>query len=86
MALFDRTQFAHPDDEAGVMIEGLGSALVTWTAMQDHSPITVAEAARAFNTTPEVIREAIEDASWIYIASREDITNPAEQVIELDGA
>lgn len=86
MALFERTQFAHPQDEAGVFIETLGAALVTWVAMQDRSPITVAEAAFAFNTTPEVIREAIEDASWIFIATRDDITDPAQQHIELDGA
>lgn len=86
MPLFERSQFGSPDDEAGIMIGRLGTALVTWTAMQNRMPITVAEAALAFNTTPEVIREAIEDASWIYIATREDITDPAKQIIELDGA
>jgi hypothetical protein len=83
---FERSQFAEPDDEAGIMIDGLGAALVTWTAMQDRSPITVADAALAFNTTPEVIREAIEAACWIFIASRDDITDPTKQIIELDGA
>lgn len=50
MALFEREMFAHAGDDAGVLIDGLGRALVTWAAMQDHSPITVANAATAFNS------------------------------------
>lgn len=84
MALFERSQFAAPDDDAGVMIDGLGRALVTWTAMQDRYPVTVADAALAFNTTPEVIREAIEDAHWIVVVN-ESSPDPTKQLIELDG-
>lgn len=83
MALFGRDEFAKPDDEAGVFIDGLGRALVTWAAMQDRT-VTVAEASRVFNTTTEVITEAISEASWIYITGPED--QPQKQMIELDGA
>lgn len=83
MALFERSQFADPDDNAGVFIDCLGRALVIWTAMQDRSPVTVAEAAVAFNTTPEVIREAVEDASWISVEGPDD--DPTKQRLELDG-
>jgi len=76
MGLFTREQFAKEDDEAGVFLDGLGRALVTWTAMQDHT-VTVHEAAKVFNTTPEIIAEAIEDAMWIYISGDH---------LELDGA
>ena len=75
MSLFTREQFAKPDDDAGVFIDGLGRALVTWTAMQDRS-VTLHEAAKAFNTTAEVIAEAIEDAAWISVNG---------DTLELDG-
>jgi hypothetical protein len=52
MALFDRSMFANEGDEAGIFIDGLAQALVTWTAMQNRTGVTVAEAALAFNTTP----------------------------------
>lgn len=67
MALFTREQFAKPDDEAGVFMDGLGRALVTWTAMQGRESVSLHEAAAAFNTTPEIIAEACEEAMWIYV-------------------
>ncbi len=80
--VFQREQFAAPDEEVGVFIDGLGRALVTWTAMQDHIP-TVAEAMAAFNTTMAVIWEAVEEASWIDIVGPGD--DPTKQKLELDG-
>lgn len=79
---FDREQFAKDGDEAGVFIDCLGRALVTWTAMQDHST-TVSEAAKVFNTSVEVIREAVENATWIDIDGAEG--DPDKQYLELDG-
>lgn len=75
MELFTREQFAKPDDDVGVFMDGLGRALVTWTAMQNRS-VTVHEAAAAFNTTPEIIAEAVEETSWIYVSGGK---------LELDG-
>jgi hypothetical protein len=75
MALFTREQFAKTDDEAGVFIDGLGRALVTWVAMQDRT-VTVHDAAKAFNTTPEIIEAATEDAMWISVNG---------DTLELDG-
>lgn len=66
MGLFTREQFAAPDDEAGVFMDGLGRALVTWTAMQDRT-VTVHDAAAAFNTTPGIIADACEEAMWISV-------------------
>ncbi len=76
MALFTREQFAKPDDEVGVFMDGLGRALVTWVAMQDRHGVTVYEAAVAFNTTPEIIAEAVEDVMWISVCGG---------TLELDG-
>lgn len=80
---FARNQFAAPDDEAGVFIDGLGRALVTWCAMQQRM-VTVADAALVFNTTPDVIREAIDETMWIDIYGPKD--DPTKQRLELDGA
>jgi hypothetical protein len=82
MGIFERSMFAAPDDEAGVFIDWLGRALVILVAMQQRT-MTVGEAAMAFNTTPDVIREAVEDASWIYITG--DDGDPSTQTLELDG-
>lgn len=82
MGLFTREQFADPNEEAGVMMDGLGAALVTWTAMQDHA-VSVSDAAKAFNTTPEIIREAVDDAMWIGYYGPQDA--PDMQTLELDG-
>lgn len=79
MGLFTREQFAEPDDDAGVFMDNLGRALLTWVAMQDRADVTVQEAAKAFNTTPEIIAEAVEDAMWIGI-------NDKDGVFYLDGA
>lgn len=80
--MFSRDQFAYPNDEAGVFIDDLGRALVTWSGMQEQI-MTVADAADAFNTTPEVIREAIEEVMWIFVVGPDD--DPTKQRIELDG-
>lgn len=85
MSLFTRGDFGNPqEDDAGVFIDGLGRALVIWTAMQDRTLVTVAEAALAFNTLPAVIAEAVEDAAWIEIANPRE-PDPCKQHLELDG-
>ena len=84
MTLFRRDQFAEPDAEAGIFIDGLGRALVTWTAMQNRRPVSIAEAAAAFNTEPAIICEAIDSGvMWISWNGPED--DPTKQHIELDG-
>lgn len=80
--MFTRDQFADDGDDAGVFIDGLGRALVTWSAMQDRT-MTVADAAITFNTTPEIIREAIENTMWIGVYGPDD--DPTKQKLELDG-
>ncbi len=84
MSVFTRDQFAVEGvDDAGVFMDGLGRALVTWAAMQGSRRLTVSDAALAFNTTPDVIREAVDGAMWIgYDGGGGD---PTKQVLELDG-
>jgi len=81
--VFERHQFATEGEDAGVFIGDLGRSLVTWAAMQDRYPLTVAEASIAFNTAPDVIREAIDETMWILWTGPDD--DPTKQLIELDG-
>jgi len=83
--MFTRLQFGEEGDDAGVFIGDLGRALVIWTCMvaEDKDKVTVADAALAFNTTPEIIREAVDEAMWIgYYGPPDD---PTKQVLETDG-
>ena len=83
MSLFGRDQFVEEEHEAGIHMDRLGTALVTWAAMNYGKKQTVAEAAEAFNTTADVIREAIGCAMWITYVGPDD--DPTKQTIELDG-
>lgn len=82
-SVFTREMFAEDGDEAGVFVRSLGAALTTWAAMRGDSP-TVAEAMATFNTTREVIVEAVNDAPWAFL-SDETCDDPAKTTIELDG-
>ncbi len=85
MGMFQRNQFEADEHEAGIFMADLGRALVIWTCMvaEAKDQVTVADAALAFNTTPEVIREAVDDALWIgYYGPPND---PTKQVLETDG-
>lgn len=84
MGLFERGHFAKEDDEAGVFLGDFSRALVTWVAMQDRLNVTVREAAQTFNTTDAVIREAVDEAHWIFVSGPDD--DPTKQILELDGA
>jgi len=83
MGIFGREQFEDDEDEAGIHMKSLGRALVIWTTMNFGKKQTVAEAAEAFNTTPDIIREAIDEAMWICYGGPDD--DPTKQIIELDG-
>lgn len=67
-----------PDEtEPGVHFSVFVESLTTWVAMQLREPITVAEAAMAWNTTPDIIREAADATPWLFVA--------AGDVLHLDG-
>ncbi|MDG3444668.1 hypothetical protein [Nitrospirillum amazonense] len=73
-----------PDDaDTGVTWTALSGAISTWAWMQER-PVTVAEAAATFNTTPEHVREAIDQHPWAYLEGDGD--DPTAQFIEHDGA
>lgn len=87
MSIFDRAKFSEEDEGVGVFISSLSSALTTWVCMnaEARDNISVADAAMAFNTPPEVIREAVEDGRWLFLATPESEMDPTKQFIEVDG-
>lgn len=50
----------------GVGIALFYNALQVWSVAQNR-PTTVDEAALAFNTTPAIIRQAVEGSYWMFI-------------------
>jgi len=61
-------------DDGGWNIEGsglcsaslFGKAVQVWAVAQDR-PVTVNEAALAFNVRPEIIQQAVEEHPWMYL-------------------
>ena len=70
-----------PDALVGVMWEQFTTALGIWvyTNADVGRELTVTEAATVFNTTPELVREAVEDNPWLFHP------DDAKLLIESDG-
>lgn len=72
-------------NEPGIHQSQLAEAISVWTWMQagPHAQ-TVASVARAFNTTVQIIRDAIDILHpWIFVTGPDD--DPEKQLIEHDG-
>lgn len=71
-------------DEPGISIDQLGAAIAYWSWMQDGNDAqTVATAALMFNTTPDIVRRALEVYPWTLCSGPDD--DPTKQIIEHDG-
>lgn len=70
-------------DEVGISLTDFGNALQCWSMMQQARPTSVAEAALAFNTTPEIIRQAVQEHYWMELGPED--APPDQQFIEHDG-
>jgi hypothetical protein len=82
MTKWDRSSFARPDEEAGVRWDDFVKAVSIYCFMNEDT-ISVRDAAEAFNTTDDVIREAVEDSYWASIVGPDD--DPTKQIIQHDG-
>lgn len=72
-----------PDAEVGVMWDGFLTAVSVFVyTNEDTRRVTVADVALAFNTTPELVREAVAEHPWLYTREHDD---PAQQIIESEG-
>lgn len=55
------TDFERDPNEVGIHWDHFITALGIWTYLNESRGVTVAEAAMVFNTTPDLVREAISD-------------------------
>lgn len=70
--------------EPGILQRQLGEAVSVWAWMQQgDEPQTIATTALTFNTTPELVRSALDEHPWAsWIGPYDD---PTKQLIEHDG-
>jgi len=76
-----------PDDdgEAGIHRQEFATAVSVWSFMQNsEKQTTVADVALAFNTTPELVRQAVEDHYWMSL-DNPDEPDPTKQTIWHEG-
>lgn len=84
MDVFDRDQIETDNDAAsGVRLHDIGRAIMIWSVMNYGRPLSVAEAAMAFNTTTAIVRDAVEEDRWAFLTG--DETDPQKEFIEVDG-
>ena len=76
------TQFERDKDVGvGVMFEDFITA-VGMMVYTNERKVSVADLALAFNTTPDLVREAVDAHPWLYTHNDAD---PAKQIVESDG-
>ena len=80
---FLREHISEEDADSGIMWSSIAGAIQTWCGMNYGGERTVAEAARVFNTSPDVIHEAVEYGYWMFLTGPDD--QPEKQIIELEG-
>jgi hypothetical protein len=84
MAVFERDQIeTDVDAETGVCLYDIGRAIMIWSVMNYGRPLSVAEAAMAFNTPTAIVRDAVEENRWTFLTG--DETDPQKEFIEVDG-
>lgn len=67
----------------GVMFEDFITAVATFVYVNEGTkPVTIADVAMTFNTTPELVREAVENHPWLFSEHDDD---PSKQIIMSDG-
>jgi hypothetical protein len=75
---------SNDSEEPGISEQQLETAIQVWTWMQQgDQPSTVAATAKAFNTTPEIVRKCVREAAWMLLTGPDD--DPTKQHIEHDG-
>ncbi|RAV76580.1 hypothetical protein [Aerococcus loyolae] len=84
MTLFTQDMIEDDENEAGIHLHNIVNAVQCWSVMQNRKT-SVAEAALTFNTTPEIIRTAVEYGFWMSLECDEGENDPAKQFIGLDG-
>lgn len=72
-----------PAAETGIMFTEFVTAVGMYVYMNESEFfVSVADVAEAFNTTPDLVREAVRQHPWLITREHED---PEKQLIESDG-
>lgn len=79
---FTEVIYDEDSQEPGIHLDKLGMAIGHWAWMQEQQQ-SVASAALTFNTTPQIVRDAIEAYPWTLLTGPTD--DPTKQMIEHDG-
>jgi hypothetical protein len=84
--MFDRSQISTDEEQeaegARITLRDIGRALMIWRSMQEKRP-SVGYAAAVFNTTPEIIRDAINEDNRAFLAPPDPLPSGL-QFIEVD--
>lgn len=84
MAMFVREHLMKPGDEAGVSIQDIARAICVWRSMRG-GPCSVAVVAETFNTTPDIVVDAVNEDYWMFLNGPDD-ARPEHLLVEIDGA
>jgi hypothetical protein len=77
------TNFAPDDEDYWDQKTGLptsahfGNAVQVWAIAQDR-PVTITDAALAFNVSPDLVRRAVEDHCWMMVGENDLIEHDGE--------
>lgn len=81
MTFTEFTREEHPT--SGVMWKDFITAIGIWVYVNEaERTLTIAEASMVFNTTPDLVREAVAAHPWLFSQPAAD---PTQQTIESDG-
>jgi hypothetical protein len=73
----------NPDATTGVMFDNFITAVGIYVYTNEGSrKVSIADVAAAFNTTVELVREAVDQHPWLFFNTNDD---PAQQTVESDG-
>lgn len=88
--MFTRESLSTPEDVeeegAGITLNDVSRAIMIWVCMnfeQGRKKLSVADVAIAFNTTPDLVREAC-DTPYLYCIPKDE-TDPMKQFVDVDG-
>jgi hypothetical protein len=65
-ALIDTSDNSWDHDSGTPGLNLFANAVQVWAVLQER-PVTVNDAALAFNATPDVIRQAVEHHAWMFL-------------------
>lgn len=78
------TEDERDEDGAGIVMGDIGRAVMIWASMNYGRPLSVAECATVFNTSVDIIRQAVTEDVWAFLSPERE-SDPAKQLIDIDG-